>query len=155
VPMRVFSSSLLFAYESDARAFAEKEAAAAARDTAAPPPLSASSSSAAAAAAAATGRCGGRGGEEREGEGVDEGEVGYDEEGDEEDDEGDEEEEEEALTLATVKLIDFAHARLAPGEGPDENVLRGVRALVGALERLHAGLEREAALALAPSPPAA
>ena len=73
---------------------------------------------------------------------------GKDEEDDEDDDDDDEEEE---LTLATVKLIDFAHARFAPGEGPDENVLRGVRSLVGVLERLCDELEREAQ-AQAPSP---
>jgi inositol-polyphosphate multikinase len=42
-------------------------------------------------------------------------------------DDGEEEEEDEAPVLYRVKLIDFAHARFTPGEGPDENVLRGVR----------------------------
>jgi inositol-polyphosphate multikinase len=32
--------------------------------------------------------------------------------------------------IYSLKLIDFAHARWVPGQGPDENVLRGVRSLV-------------------------
>jgi 1D-myo-inositol-tetrakisphosphate 5-kinase/inositol-polyphosphate multikinase len=35
-----------------------------------------------------------------------------------------------------VRLIDFAHARWAPGEGPDENVLKGIRSLLDILRRL-------------------
>ena len=46
------------------------------------------------------------------------------------DDEDDDEEEEEPLpTFFAVKLIDFAHAAWTPGQGPDENVLRGVRSV--------------------------
>lgn len=36
--------------------------------------------------------------------------------------------------IYSLKLIDFAHARWVPGEGPDENVLRGVRSLVKLFE---------------------
>jgi inositol-polyphosphate multikinase len=50
-----------------------------------------------------------------------------DDDNDEEDDEG---EEDEPPKLATVKLIDFAHAKWTPGQGPDENVLQGVRSTV-------------------------
>ncbi|KAK8432127.1 arginine metabolism regulation protein III [Phyllosticta citricarpa] len=52
---------------------------------------------------------------------------------------GEDEDEEEEPKLVTVKLIDFAHASWTPGQGPDENALRGVRAVVSVLE----GLERE------------
>ncbi|KAK8161147.1 inositol polyphosphate kinase-domain-containing protein, partial [Phyllosticta citrichinensis] len=48
----------------------------------------------------------------------------------------DDDDEEEEPKLVTVKLIDFAHARWTPGEGPDENALRGVRAVVILLEEL-------------------
>jgi inositol-polyphosphate multikinase len=43
------------------------------------------------------------------------------------DGEMDDEDDEEPPVLYRVKLIDFAHARFTPGEGPDENVLLGVR----------------------------
>jgi 1D-myo-inositol-tetrakisphosphate 5-kinase/inositol-polyphosphate multikinase len=48
-----------------------------------------------------------------------EGGIDGDEEMDDDDD--------EPPVLYRVKLIDFAHARFTPGEGPDENVLLGVR----------------------------
>ncbi|KAI9665580.1 MAG: hypothetical protein M1831_001723 [Alyxoria varia] len=38
-------------------------------------------------------------------------------------------EEEELPKMFVVKLIDFAHAHWTPGEGPDENVLRGLRSM--------------------------
>ncbi|KAJ9656108.1 hypothetical protein H2198_005164 [Neophaeococcomyces mojaviensis] len=38
-----------------------------------------------------------------------------------------EEEEEEKHKIHEVVMIDFAHAHWAPGQGPDENVLKGVR----------------------------
>jgi 1D-myo-inositol-tetrakisphosphate 5-kinase/inositol-polyphosphate multikinase len=132
--LRVFSGSLLFAYESDARAFAARERALAeraARDeaaAAAPPPTASSAPTAGGAPLDGSGR------------GEDEGE----ERDDEDEDEDDDEEEEEDLTLATVKLIDFAHARFAPGEGPDENVLHGVRSLLRVLEALRDELEARA-----------
>ncbi|KAK8162038.1 inositol polyphosphate kinase-domain-containing protein [Phyllosticta citrichinensis] len=55
----------------------------------------------------------------------------------------DDDDEEEEPKLVTVKLIDFAHARWTPGEGPDENALRGVRAVVILLEELERELETE------------
>lgn len=42
----------------------------------------------------------------------------------------DDDEEEEPPKVHDLRLIDFAHARWCPGEGPDENVLTGVRNLV-------------------------
>ncbi|KAH7031429.1 uncharacterized protein B0I36DRAFT_122820 [Microdochium trichocladiopsis] len=38
--------------------------------------------------------------------------------------------------IYSVRLIDFAHARFIPGEGPDENVLFGVRGLRKIFEKL-------------------
>ncbi|OCL12114.1 SAICAR synthase-like protein [Glonium stellatum] len=57
-----------------------------------------------------------------------------DEEEDEEDE--DDDDEDEPPKLATVKLIDFAHAKWARGQGPDENVLKGVRSTVKVLTEL-------------------
>ena len=45
--------------------------------------------------------------------------------------------------FAVVKLIDFAHARLAPGEGPDEGILTGVRTFKTLVKKLLAELEGE------------
>ncbi|KAK8163504.1 inositol polyphosphate kinase-domain-containing protein [Phyllosticta citribraziliensis] len=59
------------------------------------------------------------------------------------DEQMDDDDEEEEPKLVTVKLIDFAHARWTPGEGPDENALRGVRAVVSLLEELEKELEEE------------
>jgi 1D-myo-inositol-tetrakisphosphate 5-kinase/inositol-polyphosphate multikinase len=132
--LRVFSSSLLFAYEADARAFADKERALAER--------------------AARDCCAGVGREQQdagrhadadeEADDAENDEEDLDDEDEEDDDDDDDDEEEEELTLATVKLIDFAHARFAPGEGPDENVLRGVRSLARVLEQLAAELQAQA-----------
>ncbi|KAI8964446.1 inositol polyphosphate multikinase [Daldinia sp. FL1419] len=38
--------------------------------------------------------------------------------------------------IYTLKLIDFAHATWKPGQGPDENVLLGVRSLVDIFEEM-------------------
>lgn len=38
--------------------------------------------------------------------------------------------------IQTLKMIDFAHAKWTPGLGPDENVLHGIRGVVGVLEGL-------------------
>lgn len=43
---------------------------------------------------------------------------------------------EAAPQVFSLKLIDFAHAQWAPGQGPDENLLRGVRSLRGIFEQL-------------------
>lgn len=59
----------------------------------------------------------------------------------EDDDEVELEDDEEPVPkVATVKLIDFAHASWTPGQGPDENALRGVRSVVKILEDLEAEL---------------
>jgi 1D-myo-inositol-tetrakisphosphate 5-kinase/inositol-polyphosphate multikinase len=38
--------------------------------------------------------------------------------------------------IYSLKLIDFAHARWTPGQGPDENVLKGVRSLIRIFDEL-------------------
>ncbi|KAL4784969.1 inositol polyphosphate kinase-domain-containing protein [Aspergillus varians] len=51
----------------------------------------------------------------------------------------DEEDEEEGPKVHDLRLIDFAHASWTPGQGPDENVLVGVRNLVRIFEELSTG----------------
>ncbi|KAI9880612.1 MAG: hypothetical protein M1830_001963 [Pleopsidium flavum] len=63
--------------------------------------------------------------------------VGDDEE-DEEEDEDEDEDEVRGPYIAVAKLIDFAHASWTPGQGPDENVLQGLRNVLGILEELSA-----------------
>lgn len=43
---------------------------------------------------------------------------------------GDDEDEDETPKVHDLRMIDFAHAKWTPGEGPDENVLMGIRSLV-------------------------
>ncbi|KAI8942698.1 hypothetical protein NX059_000746 [Plenodomus lindquistii] len=51
--------------------------------------------------------------------------------------EDDEDEDEDNLPkLAAVKMIDFAHATWTPGQGPDENALRGMRSTAKILKEL-------------------
>ncbi|KAI5813309.1 inositol polyphosphate kinase-domain-containing protein [Pyronema omphalodes] len=56
-------------------------------------------------------------------------EQNAEEEEDDEEDEGDEdpEDSENFKVVEHLKLIDFAHATWTPGQGPDENALKGVR----------------------------
>ncbi|KIV87634.1 hypothetical protein PV11_03166 [Exophiala sideris] len=58
----------------------------------------------------------------------------------EEEDEGDEDDEDNDDVIPQkvheVRLIDFAHASWTPGEGPDENLLTGVRNIVRILREL-------------------
>lgn len=42
----------------------------------------------------------------------------------------------EVPRIYSLKLIDFAHAEWTPGQGPDENVLMGVRSLIKIFEEL-------------------
>ena len=53
-------------------------------------------------------------------------------EGDEESDEDSSEEGSESPCV--VRLIDFAHTRLKPGQGPDVGVLKGLESLLGLLD---------------------
>ncbi|OOF97111.1 hypothetical protein ASPCADRAFT_205905 [Aspergillus carbonarius ITEM 5010] len=48
----------------------------------------------------------------------------------------DEDEEEDPPKVHDLRLIDFAHASWTPGQGPDENVLKGVRNLIKILDGL-------------------
>ncbi|KAI9682987.1 MAG: hypothetical protein M1822_006180 [Bathelium mastoideum] len=52
------------------------------------------------------------------------------------DDEELSDEETEQPKVSALKLIDFAHAKWTPGEGPDENLLHGVRSVRKILEEL-------------------
>ncbi|KAJ5194793.1 uncharacterized protein N7498_008231 [Penicillium cinerascens] len=49
---------------------------------------------------------------------------------------GDDDDEEEAPKVHDLRIIDFAHANWTPGEGPDENVLMGIRNLIKIFEEL-------------------
>jgi len=55
---------------------------------------------------------------------------------DDEDDDDDEEETAREPRIYGLKLIDFAHAKWVPNEGPDENVLVGVRSLIQIFDEL-------------------
>lgn len=53
------------------------------------------------------------------------------------DDDGDDDDDEKGGPYnIVVKLIDFAHAEWVPGQGPDENVLQGVRSILDILKDL-------------------
>lgn len=58
---------------------------------------------------------------------------------DEAEDENDDEEEEQLRSYA-IKMIDFAHASSVPGQGPDENVLHGVRSILELLTQFRENL---------------
>jgi len=57
-------------------------------------------------------------------------------EGSEEDEESEEEDssDEESPSPSVVRLIDFAHTRLKPGEGPDVGLLKGLDTLLSLLD---------------------
>jgi inositol-polyphosphate multikinase len=63
------------------------------------------------------------------------------------DNEHDEESEEEDAAIKSkvheLRLIDFAHARWTPGQGPDENALQGLRGVLTILEQFVAEHDRE------------
>ncbi|KAK4930626.1 hypothetical protein LTR66_016095, partial [Elasticomyces elasticus] len=48
----------------------------------------------------------------------------------------DDDEEDETPKVHDLRLIDFAHANWTPGQGPDENLLFGVRSLIKIFEEL-------------------
>lgn len=59
----------------------------------------------------------------------------FEEEDDDEDDEdGSEDEQNKPGPPFVVKLIDFAHTRIVPGEGPDEGVLLGLNTVLRLLD---------------------
>ena len=65
-------------------------------------------------------------------------ETSSSEEDEEDDDNADDDEEEKPHLpkIQAIKLIDFAHAEWTPGQGPDENLLHGVRNVIKILEDL-------------------
>ncbi len=60
--------------------------------------------------------------------GEEEDDVDDDDDGDADDDENG------GPYISVVKLIDFAHAEWVPGQGPDENMLQGVRSILDILK---------------------
>ncbi|KAJ0161652.1 Inositol polyphosphate multikinase [Colletotrichum tanaceti] len=56
--------------------------------------------------------------------------------GGDDDDEDDDDEGPALPKIYSLKLIDFAHAQWTPGQGPDENALKGVRSLIKIFEEL-------------------
>ncbi|KAK0378148.1 inositol polyphosphate kinase [Colletotrichum limetticola] len=52
------------------------------------------------------------------------------------DDDDDDDDDVELPRVFTLKLIDFAHAQWTPGQGPDENALKGVRSLIKIFEEM-------------------
>lgn len=67
-----------------------------------------------------------------------------DKKGEVKDEEEDEDEDEEALTeedltdqMFTLTLIDFAHTRFVPGQGPDQGVLKGIQVLIDTFEKYY------------------
>jgi 1D-myo-inositol-tetrakisphosphate 5-kinase/inositol-polyphosphate multikinase len=69
-----------------------------------------------------------------------------DEEDDDEDEDGEEEagegSEKKKSRPYLAKLIDFAHTRMAPGEGPDEGVLKGLDTVLSLLDGRIAAVEQ-------------
>jgi inositol-polyphosphate multikinase len=59
-----------------------------------------------------------------------------DEDGDGDDDDDDDDAEVKPHKVHEMRMIDFAHARWTTGQGPDENVLHGLRSLIKTLEDL-------------------
>lgn len=57
--------------------------------------------------------------------------------------EEDDDEDEDLPKLAAVKMIDFAHATWHPGQGPDENAIRGMRSTNKILEDLLNKVEKD------------
>lgn len=54
-----------------------------------------------------------------------------------EEEEEDDEDERIPQYISKIKLIDFAHARFCPGEGPDRNVLPGVEKVLEYLKMMN------------------
>ena len=64
-----------------------------------------------------------------------------DEEGEEDDEEDEDDDDDRPGPPFVVKIIDFAHTRLAPGEGPDEGVLLGLDTVLRLLDGRIAQIE--------------
>lgn len=114
VETRMYSSSLLFIYEGDGKALRE------AMEEATRVGQGAATNGAAPAEVTTNG-------------------VGIEElvNGDADAEEEDEDEDEELLPkIYSVKLIDFAHAEFVPGQGSDENSLRGIRSVAEILRSI-------------------
>ena len=62
-------------------------------------------------------------------------------EGNEEEEDEDDDDDDQPGPPFVVKIIDFAHTRLAPGEGPDEGVLLGFDTVLRLLDARIAQIE--------------
>lgn len=71
----------------------------------------------------------------------DEGDEGGEEDDEEDEDEDDDDDDDRPGPPFVVKIIDFAHTRLAPGEGPDEGVLLGLDTVLRLLDARIAQIE--------------
>ncbi|EXJ56293.1 uncharacterized protein A1O5_12560 [Cladophialophora psammophila CBS 110553] len=60
---------------------------------------------------------------------------------DDDEDEEDDEEDTRPPKVHELRLIDFAHARWTPGEGPDQNAIKGIQSLLAILRDLVAKAE--------------
>ncbi|KAG6817317.1 hypothetical protein H0H87_010334 [Tephrocybe sp. NHM501043] len=76
-------------------------------------------------------------------EGVKRLEEDADDEDDNDDDDDEDDESSKPGPPYVVKLIDFAHTRQAPGQGPDEGVLLGMKTLLGLIDRRITELEKK------------
>ena len=63
--------------------------------------------------------------------------------GNDEDDDDDDDDPTPGPKVQDVRLIDFAHAAFTPGEGPDENVLQGVKSVLKILREIASALGHE------------
>ncbi|KAH9908425.1 inositol polyphosphate multikinase [Xylariomycetidae sp. FL2044] len=118
---RMYSASLLFVFEGDGEALRAAIQEAKAGATASASVNNRRSTTARAVCANAR---------VDSGIGMDEEELAKDSELDFDDLEDDEDEESSFPKIYSLRLIDFAHAAFKRGQGPDENVLMGVRSLV-------------------------
>ncbi|KXJ86212.1 hypothetical protein Micbo1qcDRAFT_237139 [Microdochium bolleyi] len=115
---RMYSASLLFVFEGEGQALREAIAEAKRTNTVSQTKLEAAGSSS------------------RIDSGIG---MGEDERHTGQDYDYDDDEDEDLSTfpkIYSLRLIDFAHARFVPGQGPDENILFGVRGLLKIFEKL-------------------
>lgn len=73
---------------------------------------------------------------EQEATAPDVGEEDDDDNHNEDSEDDDDDEETLGPRIMQVRLIDFAHARFVPGQGPDQNALRGIRSIITAVKSI-------------------
>jgi 1D-myo-inositol-tetrakisphosphate 5-kinase/inositol-polyphosphate multikinase len=115
--LRMYSASILYIYEGDGNVFAEKYKASKERSS------------------------------NLQDSETDNNNNDHDHDHDEKEEEEQESDDEDPNVLLSINIIDFAHARFVPGEGPDKNILQGVRSIIELLETLREELNKKAELA--------